>query len=106
MARADTSNTLSAFATQYPGSLSLGTSSAFAQATFSAKGFFATKFFSKLRLLFHACQVPLVTLGSGIYRNPSCMPGPLTSAFVQPPNFMLDLLDKQYTGESLPGDVS
>ena len=30
----------------------------FAQATLSPKGFFATKFFSKLRHLFHACQVP------------------------------------------------
>ena len=38
----------------------------------------------------------LITLGSGIYRNPSCMPGPLTSAFVQLSNFTLDLLDKQY----------
>ena len=30
----------------------------FAQATFSSKGFYATKFFSKLRSLFHACRVP------------------------------------------------
>ena len=30
----------------------------FVQATFSTKGFYATKFFSKLRHLFHACQVP------------------------------------------------
>ena len=30
----------------------------FAQATFSTKGCYATKFFSKLRHLFHACQVP------------------------------------------------
>ena len=28
------------------------------QATFSAKGFYATKFFNKLRHLFHVCQVP------------------------------------------------
>ena len=30
----------------------------FVQATFSSKGFYATKFFSKLRSLFHACRVP------------------------------------------------
>ena len=67
MVCADTSSTLSAFATQHLGSLSLGTCSTFctgyfarlsAQATFSTKGFYATTFFSKLRHLFHACQVP------------------------------------------------
>ena len=36
----------------------LGTCSTFVQATFASKGFYATKFFSKLRHLVHACQVP------------------------------------------------
>ena len=30
----------------------------FGQATLSPKGFFSTKFFSKLRHLFHVCRVP------------------------------------------------
>ena len=72
----------------------------FVQATYPTKGFYATKFFSKLRHLFHACQVPFDTPGSGTYRNQSCMPGPLISAFVQLPNCMWDQLDKQYTAEN------
>ena len=45
----------------------------------------------------------LTTRGIGMFKNPSFMPGPLTLVFVRLHNCMLDLLDRQYIVESLPG---
>ena len=58
MVRADTSSTLSAFATVSWIAFFGYVLDFLYRPLFSTKGFFATKFFSKLRHLFHACQVP------------------------------------------------
>ena len=107
MVRTDTSSTLSAFATQYPGPLSLGTCSAFCTGHFFQPKASSLQSSAASFVIFstHVKRL-LITLGSGTRRNRSCMPGPLTSAFVQLPNCTLDLPDKQYTGENLPGDES
>ena len=58
MVRTDSSSTFAAFTTQYLGSLSLGTCSTFCTGHLLNQRFLRYKVFSKLRHLFHACQVP------------------------------------------------
>ena len=73
----------------------------FVQATFSSKGFYAIKFFSKLRHLFHACQVPLdyswewCTQESVVYARTTHV-GFRSAAL----HCTWDQRDKQYTAEN------